>query len=179
MFFDVNVSSPDAPAGLPIPELLLRAIDHHKSIQSLCAVPLVMDYVYAKQSDRHIAILQQLEAISAGGAPTSDDVWAWCRSHCIPLANLYGITEAAGGVAGRGLTLGDGFTLMEGLMGVIEKEHPDDDSGELLIVSKVCSDASPVYICTLSHSWLISVFHMGTKLAIVMPSQSFPLVMAL
>ena len=103
----------------------------------MCAVPLFMDYVHAKQSGAHISVLKQLHSISVGGAPTSDDVWTWCRQHGIPLANLYGITEAAGGVAGRGFGSCDGFRLMEGLMGVIEKENWEDNYGELILVSKV------------------------------------------
>lgn len=136
VFFDASITSPDVPANTAIAELLLHGLKYHSDVDSLFVTPFVVEHIYKNRHRIDFTPLKSLAYLNVGGADTPQDVWKWFRSEGIPLENIFGATET-GTICARGHGEEDGFVLMEGLMGVVELEHPEDDAGELIIVSDV------------------------------------------
>lgn len=165
---DSRVSSPSLSATAPLSVALLEGLAYHQPVHSFATVPTILEKVVTEgcPSDQ-LAALKVLDSICVGGAPTSEALYDWAARENIAYVDYCGATEVAGGLCtakgGR-----DGFTTVDGLMGVIEKESLDDDAGELIIIGKVCV----ILINDKSHFLLIytpsSIYRRDTKTSIAL-----------
>ncbi|KAL5536380.1 hypothetical protein ACEPAF_202 [Sanghuangporus sanghuang] len=137
VFFDREVSSPQAPLSTPLHIQLLQALRYHQPVDSLCVVPAIFSDIVKDLDAAGLDLLKAMRSLGVGGAPTSEAVFQWAAEQAIPYFDCSGATEAAGTICIRRATVQTmkdyGLQVAPGLEGFLEKESLDDDHGELII----------------------------------------------
>lgn len=137
IFFDRQVSSPQAPLSTPIHVQLLHAIQYHQPVDSLCVVPAIFEDMVADLDEIGLRNLKAMRSLGVGGAPTSEDIFQWAAEHSVQYFDCSGATEAAGTICIRRVMVQSmrdhGLQVAPGLEGFLEKESLMDNFGELVL----------------------------------------------
>ena len=107
----------------------------------MTAVPAIFASIAQLSSQDDIERLQQLDSFGVGGASLPEDLFQWAASLRIQCFDGSGATEMAGTICiRRALDPHQKITklqVIDGLMGVLEKDNEKDNFGELIILGKV------------------------------------------
>ena len=137
IFFDGIVSSPGLHLSTSLGCLILRALQYHQPIHSLCTVPSIVEDMIKICSPIDLERLRGTRLLGVGGAPASETIVDWAIEQKIPVVDISGATEAVGTIcARRALDTGTprlGLQVLAGLEGFLEKERITDTYGELII----------------------------------------------
>jgi len=137
IFHNPKSSSANAATDVPMSCDIYDALQLHQPIHSLCLVPAILDSIRQDYVPEQYGALRALHSLCVAGAPSSNSILSWARAEKIPLVDLVGATEVAGGLCASRLDSDNGLTLMSGLMGILEKAQQDDDYGELIVMGSV------------------------------------------
>ena len=180
IFFDREVSSPEAPLSTPLHVQLLRALHYHQPVDSLCVVPAIFSEMVKDIDDAELSLLKSMRSLGVGGAPTSEAIFQWAAEQGIPYFDCSGATEAAGTICIRRAAVQSmrtcGLQVAPGLEGFLEKESLNDDHGELIIRGAVSAELSPHLNNIVDTFVLLSSFLPGmtTEKAIPIPPMHRP-----